>query len=186
MSNVRADLYVDMDGVLVHFLKGVKDHTGKDWGSAKTSQERDERNKAVFEHSASWWANLPPMPDYYLLWNNISVYHPYILTAVPHGDGKNPPSETSQRFAREGKWEWNEKYTHVPRERFHCVMREHKANYATSIKNGQIVSNILIDDLDDNIREWSQNRGIGILHKNAVDTLRQLNRLGFPSAGMVA
>ena len=37
---------------------------------------------------------------------------------------------------------------------------------------------ILIDDHEDNIREWREKGGIGILHTSAQDTIKQLQNLG--------
>ena len=37
---------------------------------------------------------------------------------------------------------------------------------------------ILIDDFASNIKRWEAAGGIGILHKNANDTIQQLKKLG--------
>ena len=184
-DSLMPTIYCDYDGVLVNFLKGVKDMTGKHWHEAETVDQRYERDKAVFEIGEKFWMQLEPMPDFYLLWNYIKPYDPNILTAVPHGRDGNKPSETSQKFAREGKWLWNEIHTKVPRQRFHTVFREHKCNYATKEIDGHVISNVLIDDHLDNVREWSENRGYAILHRNAVDTIAQLRNLGFNNPFLV-
>jgi len=173
-------IFLDMDGVLVNFLGGTKMLLGRSWDSFKTPEEKKVRNMAVFE-SPFFWQNLPPQNDFYDLWNFTKTYEPHILTAVPHGENGLPPSESSQKFAREGKWIWNQIHTNISRNRFHAVFREHKQNYATSIANGHVVSNILVDDFHQNIVEWEKNRGIGILHKNASDTIARLKELGFKS-----
>jgi hypothetical protein len=41
------------------------------------------------------------------------------------------------------------------------------------------IPNILIDDYDQNIKEWQAKGGIGILHKNAADTIAQPKKLGY-------
>lgn len=178
MNEFTPTIFCDYDGVLVDFLGGVKEFTGKHWHDAKNADERFERDTAVFESGVHFWASLKPMSDFYLLWNYIKPFDPNILTAVPHGRDGNKPSEKSVKFAREGKWIWNTLHTKVPLDRFHTVFREHKQNYATKEVYGHIVSNILIDDHPDNVREWSQNRGYGILHKTAVETIAQLKNLG--------
>jgi hypothetical protein len=45
-----------------------------------------------------------------------------------------------------------------------------KQNYAGS-------NRILIDDLESNIKEWEEKGGIGILHKNAITTLKILKNI---------
>ena len=46
-----------------------------------------------------------------------------------------------------------------------------KSNYAKE-------NAILIDDFASNIKRWEAAGGIGILHKNANDTIQQLKQLG--------
>jgi hypothetical protein len=46
---------------------------------------------------------------------------------------------------------------------------QHKKNYAWTNK-------ILVDDYDKNIRAWRGAGGVGILHKNARQTIKELNR----------
>lgn len=176
--NLMPTIFCDYDGVLVDFLRGVKEATGRHWHDAKTPEERLERDNAVFEVGEHFWTGLPPMPDFYILWNYIKPYDPHILTAVPHGRDGNKPSDTSQKFAREGKWIWNELHTKVPRDRFHAVFREHKCHYATKEVDGHVISNILIDDHLDNCKEWQQNRGYAIFHKTAAESIAQLRNLG--------
>jgi hypothetical protein len=172
-------IYCDMDGVLVNFMGGCKLLLGKSWDEFKTPEEKKQRNKFAFESGPFFWENLPPMPDFFNIWNFIKPHNPHILTAVPRGENGNEPSETSQKFAREGKWVWNQNHTHLPRQKFHAVFREHKQNYATSVIDNHVVSNILIDDFQGNIIEWVRNRGIGILHKDAETTISKLHQLGF-------
>ena len=40
-------------------------------------------------------------------------------------------------------------------------------------------ANLLIDDYEKNVQEWERAGGIGILHKNGPNTIRELKRLGF-------
>jgi len=175
---MRATLYVDMDGVLVDFVRGVKLLTGIDWNAPVSRQEKLARNHRVFE-CPNFWENLPPTRDFHTLWNYVVPYEPHILTAVPRGINGEPPSESSQRYAREGKWIWCEKYLGIPKDHFHAVFREHKQNYATKIENRNVISNILIDDTNQNIQEWMKNRGIGILHTSAADSISKLKLHGF-------
>jgi hypothetical protein len=175
-------IYCDMDGVLVNFIQGTKNVLHRDWDSFKGPQQRAIRNKAVFESGPHVWANFPPEPDMHLLWNYVRPFNPGILTAYPRGEDINgritTPNPKSTKYAKEGKWEWVQKYLKVPFTKFHCVAREHKREFATSAHHNQIVSNVLIDDTPENIQEFIANRGIGILHKNAYSTIQQLKAYG--------
>lgn len=184
MNAPQATIYCDMDGVLANFIGYANHVLGKPWDTFKTPAEKEHRSQLTFEAGPQFWENIPPLGDFYHLWNYLHPFNPSILTAVPSG-GKRGPTESSTRFAREGKWEWIKRHCHIPYERFHCVQRQHKQDYATKAEHGHIISNILIDDLPQNINEWLNNRGTGILHRNASDTIRQLKALGFVNS-MVA
>lgn len=169
----------DMDGVLVDFLAGVRHVTGHAWDWYKTKEQREQRNRMVFEQGDAFWQNLPPMPDFHQLWGYIEPYHPHILTAIPSGPRGGQRTETSRKFAEEGKWLWCQQHLRIPADHFHCVEREHKANYATQVVNGHVVSNVLIDDHEPNCAEFRRNRGQAILHKDATDTIKQLKAMGY-------
>ena len=170
---------MDMDGVLVNFIQGCHEFLKKPWDSYRTKEQKDQRGKAVFESGPHFWENLPPMGDYQHLWSYIHPYNPKILTAYPSGHNKDCNlNEKSTEYAKVGKWEWCKKYLRIPYSNFHCIARQHKQEYATRVYNGSIVSNILIDDTPENIKEWINNRGHGILHKNSNETILQLKQLG--------
>lgn len=176
------DIFCDMDGVLVNFYDGVILATGKHIDKVR-GEERNALVKKIFDTGEQFWINLKPLPDYLELWNFIKPYNPYILTACPHKNGRERGilSQNVVRYAHDGKLAWVNKYTPVPQSHFLVVDREHKSNYATSIKHGQVLSNILIDDTEQNIKEWRRNRGIGILHKNALSSVIELRKLGYGS-----
>ena len=171
------NIYCDYDGVLVDFEAHTKVLNGHDWNSPiyKDPDKKYQRNKATFENP-NFWANCPPMPDFLPLWNVLRKHQPHILTAYPH----SMETPVSEHLAKVGKWEWNLKHTHVPLERFHVVLRQHKQLYANTVnlKTDHVMQNILIDDFPSNIVEWNRNRGIGILHENAAKTLAELKKLG--------
>jgi hypothetical protein len=65
--------------------------------------------------------------------------------------------------------------TNIDRSRINLVMRSQKKNYAKVA--GQPA--ILIDDYEKNTKEFTQRGGIGITFKNASQTIRELQKLGF-------
>lgn len=174
-------IFCDMDGVLVNFMGGCRMILGRSWDTFKTPEEKAHRTKLTFQ-SDVFWENLPPMKDFHYLWNFVHKYDPSILTAYPHKIS-DQVDDNIQEIAKKGKWDWNAIHTKVQRHKFHCVAREHKQLYATYVgyeqSKPEVISNVLIDDHEQNIKEWEANRGIGILHIDAETTIKKLKELGF-------
>ena len=158
-------IFVDMDGVLVDFLKGAEEILGHPFDTPYVDKvEKQNRRKLVMSH-AGFWANLPPLPDYRILWNFIHKFDPEILTASASWDEHCGP----------GKIQWLDKYLHIPHHLIHVVKREQKQLFA---KSG-VQQNILIDDHPKNIAEFIAAGGIGVHHVNAKVTIMKLKELGF-------
>jgi len=169
-------IYCDMDGVLANFDQGYADLTGM------TTQEANAVSKSYFwelfrskfkekTDEKIFWANLLPQPGGPELWEAIKLYTPNILS-TPAIDFSLLPGEQlsyEKNQAIQGKKEWIAKnLTNVGKEIF--VPAVQKATFAAP-------NHILIDDLEKNIKAWEANGGIGILHKNLPDTLKQLETL---------
>ena len=101
------------------------------------------------------------MGDAMTLWNYVKHNNPTILTA------QGNPAYGAESQKR--KWIAEKFGSNVPV----IVTRksDEKAQYAAP-------NRILIDDRDKSIGPWTAAGGIGILHKNAADTIRQLKELG--------
>lgn len=166
------DIYCDYDGVLCNFDKRSTELLGHSFNSPYF-EKMSYSMKGPIIHAAldhvSFWADLPTMPDYVTLWGYIKYWKPHILTAYPSWGGN------SEEVAKKGKWEWNKKHTMVPANKFHCVERKQKQDYA--INNGQ--ANVLIDDHLNNVNQWRAKGGHGIHHTSAVSTITQLKLLGY-------
>lgn len=164
--NKPFDVYCDMDGVLCNFFDAAFRLTGKRWDDPIYVQKhaREARDEVIKKHLD--FAHLPPMPDFDQLWNFVKHFDPDILTAYARWD---PEGSTA------GKHVWNSRYLHVPSAKFHVVSRRNKQFYATT--HGK--KNLLIDDYSANIDEWKAKGGVGILHKNARDTIAQMKQLGY-------
>lgn len=172
-------IFVDMDGVLADFTTAVTAATGKPFESFRTAAEKEWRDTKLY-NTPHFWSNIPLMHDAMYLWNYLRPFKPEILTAVPHGDkngGQRNPRTTE--FARTGKWEWIQEHLRIPYNRFHCILREHKREYATKVVEGHVVSNLLIDDYARNVQEFIANRGHAILHTSAANSINQLKALGY-------
>lgn len=155
-------IFVDLDGVLVDFDKEMERI-----GFPRHVVEHDKKAKSNFwktigamaKRGQPFWGAMDPMPDAMELWNYVKEYNPEILSATGHVG--NPIEE---------KNEWVKKHlgdipTHLVRK------SSDKAQYAAP-------NHILIDDREKSIGPWRAAGGIGILHKNATDTIRQLKELG--------
>ena len=145
-------LYVDLDGVLVDFIKGYKELTGIDISGS--FHDDPEFWKPIDNAGIKFWENLDWKKDGRKLWNYIEKYNPEILSS---------PSKKNE--SRIGKRNWVK--GEMPGA--HLILRtsEHKKDFASP-------EAILIDDRKPNIDDWKGAGGIGILHKSADDTIKQL------------
>lgn len=148
-------IYCDLDGVITDFIKGYHKLTGKDiTGEFHNSKEFwDPINDAGYD----FWINLQWTKDGHKLWNYIKKYKPEILSS---------PSRKDE--SRVAKHDWVNK--ELPGT--HLILRSpsNKKEFANE-------NSILIDDRDTNIKNWNDAGGIGILHKSADDTIKQLKKL---------
>jgi len=147
-------LYIDLDGVLVDFIKGYKELTGIDISGSFYDDPKFW--KPIDEAGIKFWENLGWKKDGKKLWNYIEKYNPEILSS---------PSKKNE--SRIGKRNWVKK--EIPDA--HLILRssEHKKDFASP-------KSILIDDRKPNIDAWKEAGGIGILHTSADDTIKQLKK----------
>lgn len=161
-------IYCDMDGVIVDFFRGVRELTGLNFKERITEKHILDAGHNIICNTPWFWENLPPMRDYAYLWSFINKFNPHILTAKPEWDDRN---------VHNGKWIWTLKYTPVNADRFNCVQRKDKKQYAINKYTGK--PNLLIDDLRQNIDEFIDAGGIGIHHVSSVTTVLKLKKLGY-------
>ena len=177
MEEKKYVIYSDMDGVLVDFDKGYKKLTGV------STQHADSQGKNKFwdlyRNSLKkknipeklYWANLKPMPDKEKIWNFISPFNPYVLTA-PSVNFDIPFEERyklEKNQSMQGKTEWADRYLSNMR-KLYFRSAGRKSDFAGPNK-------ILIDDRKDTIDAWNAAGGIGILHTSAVSTIDALNKI---------
>jgi hypothetical protein len=98
------------------------------------------------------------MPDGKELWDYIKDKQPTLLSA--------PSRENESRL---GKRLWAK--NNIPGTKLILASASKKQNYSGRDK-------ILIDDRPDNIEQWRSKGGIGILHTNTQDTIKQLQAYG--------
>lgn len=148
-------LFVDMDGVLVDFNEGYKKLTGIELVGYNNNFDGfwDPINKG----GVSFWSSLPWMPDGKILWNYIGKYRPSLLSA---------PSKSNT--SKIGKQLWV--VQNIPHVKLILAARQDKRKYARS-------GYVLIDDREDNIKEWEDAGGTSILHTSALNTIEKLKEI---------
>lgn len=157
-------IFVDMDGVLADFLKGVEspEYIGHPLtNDAKGHTEYDDRKEELTNKRL--FANLPPMSDMYDLLAYIRHCEtPWeILTAA---------GAVNRELVVYDKNEWIKRYVD-PTIPVTCTFTgTQKAAYAFE-------GNVLIDDREKNINAWEDAGGIGILHTSARETINALKSL---------
>ena len=170
-------LYLDMDGVLVDFDKRAMEIYPKfagmaDWfhrGIGSKSEYTKLYTGMLFKimRTKDFWINLPWTQDGKELFNYVEKkFHSEqvgILTAPMNQDPRCEPE----------KWEWVQRHLKIiPKKLFFCSIN--KEQYVGRIP-GKL--QILIDDREKNITAWRHAGGIGIYHKSAGDSIRQLEEI---------
>ncbi len=170
-------IFCDLDGVLVDFDKGYEELTGIKTHHADRQGSQhfwDLFRNSLTEKGISekqYWERLEWMPDGKQLWDYISPYNPYILTApsVNHDLPADVKYKLSHNESKQGKTEWVKRLDN---------MRELKFKASKFKKDLSKKGRILIDDRKPTIDGWNLKGGIGILHTSADDTIKQLQKLG--------
>jgi hypothetical protein len=173
-------IYCDMDGVLCNFDQGYRDLTKISTEKANSYSKSFFWNffrKSLDEkdiQERDFWANLKWQPGGEKLWNFISPYMPNILSApsvnLSHSEEDKYNPEKNEAII--GKKMWIASHLNNVNEEIFVPAPE-KAKFAGK-------NHILIDDLEKNITAWEAAGGIGILHKNANDTINTLiDKYGF-------
>lgn len=153
------DIFIDMDGVLVDFYPAAEKHLGAPYRELPGATKW-----GILEKIDNFFRHLPMMHDAQQLWDGTQGRgRVRILTAAPR-----PTQKLATASADKIAWIRENISKTVPV----IVVAEGilKAQWVTP-------NAILIDDLPRNIDAWIAAGGIGILHLNAKDTLRQLEAI---------
>lgn len=148
-------IYCDLDGVLVDFVKGYYELTGIDISNQFLNDPKFW--EPIKRKGYDFWVNLKWTKDGKKLWNYIKKYNPKILSS--------PSNDNDSRI---GKYDWvKRELSNTP-----LILRsaENKKEFAEP-------NSILIDDRPENIQDWINNGGIGILHINTKNTIEKLKKI---------
>lgn len=151
-------IYLDLDGVFADFDGAIEKGMGKPSSEVDGDEMWEYIRKEI--DNSKWFYNLPKMADADTLYNYVKDYKHTFLSA----SGDDPKWQIANQKKGWVKKTYGGKTIVVKHSR-------NKAKYATE-------NSILIDDRKKSIEPWKAAGGIGILHKNAADTIRQLKELG--------
>ena len=162
-------IYLDMDGVLANFERGVKELCGIEPLSQNGKRQDLQLDALMWERireTEHFYDRLELMPGAKELFDRI--YEKYgdqceILTGIPREENGIVTAEQDKR-----NWTCRMLSDTV---KVHAVCRKQKQNYCRGPED------ILIDDREKTIREWNGAGGTGILHVSAEDTFRQLKNM---------
>jgi len=152
-------IYCDMDGVLTDFDGRFELFND---GISPSEYERgfgiDKFWDSISKVGVKFWEKIPWLKEGKKLWNYISKHNPILLSA--------PSRDHSSKV---GKRKWVE--NNLPGVELILTQKENKKNYAYK-------SHVLIDDDEQNIKDWIEAGGIGILHRSFEETKEKLKKLG--------
>lgn len=164
--NEVPQLFVDLDGVLVDFVK-----LAKVWVPGWEDDNTPNRNKKLdrelwgrvggrAKKGVEFWGQMDPLPDAMELWNYIKKYNPQILSATGHVGNPEPEKRL-----------WVAKHLGP---NVHVNLVQKASMKSLHAKPGAI----LIDDKLKALDPWVAAGGTGILHTNAANTIQKLKELG--------
>ena len=152
-----------MDGVLCDFIAQSKKATGKIF-----TQDKAKEYWPIIKKYPKFWSDMPWMPGGRQLWSYIKQYNPHILSAYTPEDPNCIP----------GKRTWLRRNVSISSSNINVVRRKDKQKFAMK-SGGKRRPAILIDDFPRNIDQFKAAGGMGIVHTNTSNTLRELKKLGF-------
>ena len=162
-------IYLDMDGVLADFDRGVRELCGMEPQpqTGKTDPHQDDLMWDAIRKVGRFYDKLELMPGAKEMFGRI--WEKYgsrceILTGIPK-------PERGILTAGEDKIRWMRRMLSED-VKVNIVLRKEKLQYCTGPES------VLIDDREDTIRDWEEKGGTGILHVGAKETLEKMEELG--------
>lgn len=151
----KYEIFCDMDGVLTDFDEAYFKLTGIDLGNKHV--DGPEFWEPINKAGIGFWLDMNWKGDGKRLWNYIEKHNPKLLSA--------PSKQVESRI---GKIQWVER--ELPGVELILRAAKKKREFACP-------KCILIDDKPENITDWIESGGIGILHINTKHTIDQLKVL---------
>ena len=151
-------IYCDLDGVIADFDGRVKEITGK-WPKEfpSSNQVWKALDLQAEDNYAYFYSGVNLLPDAHILWEFLKPFNPEILTALGR-----------LSFSTKVKLDWIYDQLDSEVKVLFVERGEHKA-----IQYGK-KGTVLIDDKEKSIISWRKTDGIGVVHKSAEETIRNL------------
>ena len=152
-------IYCDMDGVLVDFNKRFGELSA--WGPEKFIEKNglDEFWELIDGRGVGFWVGMEWMEDGKQLWNTLKENFEVELLSSP----------SRAENSRLGKRLWVR--NHKLGAKLNLAYSKNKKKYAAP-------NHVLIDDRKDNIEDWENAGGVGILHTSTENTIECLRKKG--------
>lgn len=151
-------LFLDLDGVLADFDRGVQAVTGK-----RPEQLPLKQMWRALAQAPDFYGTLEMMHDAEILWTFCRPYDPTILTGLPLGD-----------WAPDQKRRWVARMLGSGIRVITCMSRD-KHRFSGP-------GHVLVDDRATTREAWERAGGIFILHISAEQSIRELKAIGFQAA----
>ncbi|ALG72217.1 hypothetical protein VY88_00180 [Azospirillum thiophilum] len=148
-------LFLDLDGVLADFDRGVVAVTGR-----RPEQLAVKEMWRALSRHADFFGTLEFMHDAQELWSFCAQHRPAILTGLPLGS-----------WAPDQKMRWVARMLGADVPVITCMARD-KARHATP-------GAVLVDDREKARTPWEAAGGHFVLHRNAAESIAELTKLGF-------
>lgn len=152
-NGIGYKIFCDMDGVLCDLYGAL---TKKFNINHHLTQKEGEKLLKKIDDLTEFFGELPWMPDGKSLWTYITPYEPTILTAAKH---------QIEPEIVQGKYLWCSNNLNLPKSK--VIMEVDKYKHAAP-------NHILVDDTPEKIEKWIDAGGIGILHKNANNSIGKI------------
>lgn len=153
----RGSLFLDLDGVLADFDRGVRLVTGK------RPDQLDTRDMwRALAREKDFFGTLAMMEDAHELWAFSKPFDPTILTGLPLGS-----------WAPEQKRRWVARMLGGDVRIITCMTREKPRHSGPG--------RVLVDDREKTREGWEKAGGHFILHTSAAESIARLKDLGFKS-----
>lgn len=156
-------IYVDLDGVLANFnLQFAKISGGLTPDKFITSFSKNKFWNLIDDEGEDFWSGMLLMPGANEMMK--FIYDNFITIRILTASTRKPESKS-------GKRKWVRQHFPFISNKDVIVVEERamKAKYAND-------KSILIDDMIGNIENWKTSGGIGILHTDAHNTIKQLSQ----------